>query len=235
MLAQPLQTLRNAAVLVTVVLLLVVCWAAGRLLLLDTPDAVLPAESSLLVPALQAPVADAELPPDLVERPLFWEGRDKYVPSVEEEVVESVPEVFSGGDLGGIELVGVIGADANTTILLRAGPDSMRLRLNDTVSGWEFVELTGEGAVLVADGRSHLLALEHAAPKGAAKRADRQGSGRKAANANKVERANNRRNKNKAEKNKDDKKSAEKVAEKAAKKAEQEPRPSVWQRAPKNR
>ena len=75
--------LRKLAIVLTVLALLLVLWSGVRLLLIAEPESIAPAEASMRIDGIGFGAGQVEeAPSDLSSRPLFWQGREAYTPSV---------------------------------------------------------------------------------------------------------------------------------------------------------
>lgn len=159
--------LRSVALALTLILLLQVVWSGTRLLFLSDPEPIAPAASALTIeaPGYRADL-DAGATPDLVARPLFWAGRQPFVPVVASEPEpeqEAEPEVDDSA-IEGLKLLGVYAAGPNSGIIVSDGKERRRLNINDSVGGWKFTLMSADGAIFEKGDETRLLRLEHALP-----------------------------------------------------------------------
>ena len=168
--------LRGIALVLTAILLLQLVWSGARLLLLSEPEPIAPAASALQIepPGYRPDVSEGQTP-ELVSRPLFWPGRQAFVPpQPSEPQPEPVPEPEPEVDDSAIEelkLLGVYAAGPKSGIIVSDGEERRRLSINDAIEGWKFTLMSADGAIFEKGNESRLLRLEHALP--AAPKADK--------------------------------------------------------------
>lgn len=114
------------------------------------------ADVQLELPEIKPPAMAAEMYADMVERPLFIEGRR---PVVEEDEEENVQEVDSVDDL---ELVGIYTDDDRLMALFsKKGRDKKFLKKaqGDDIGNWLLQEVHADSVVLERNGKRQTLLL----------------------------------------------------------------------------
>lgn len=161
----PLETcLRRASVGLTVLLALLLAWSVLRLLLLEPPEPIPPADATLRVEAiLGEELAASEEVPDLVSRPLFWPGREPFVPA-SGPVEEPQEQPAKAASIRDLKLLGVYSAGGNSGIIVQHKGERRRMGLDESVDGWQLVMMSDDGAVFQSGGEVRTLQLEHALP-----------------------------------------------------------------------
>jgi hypothetical protein len=156
--------LRLAAYGVTALLVLQLIWGAGRLMLLSAPEAIPPAAASLQVDPVNFPAADVDGSSDIVQRPLFWQGRQ---PPVSEIVAgaDEPPEVAAKADtvIDKMKLLGVFGGESPGAIVASGGKQS-RLQVNESIEDWTLAEVSPNSVVFVSGDDFRILVLEQLNP-----------------------------------------------------------------------
>lgn len=168
--SNPLEVyLRKGALVLTVLLALQLAWSAARLVLLEAPEPIPPADSALRIEAiLESDTPASAETPELVSRPLFWPGREPFVPV--EEVEEPEPAQPAGNaETLDLKLLGVYSAGANSGIIVQHKGERRRVLLDESVDGWRFILMSGDGAVFKNGDETRTLLLEHVVPKAEAK------------------------------------------------------------------
>ena len=155
--------LKNAVYAVTGLLLLLGVWGAGRLLFLSAPEPVPPAAASLQVDAVNYPASSVEANSEIVQRPLFWQGRR---PPESELLIEIVDEnagavAEAGKELEKIKLLGVYGGDTPGVIVLYEGKQQ-RVALNESIAGWTLLDVIPDGAMFNSEQGFKAVDLKHA-------------------------------------------------------------------------
>ncbi|WP_031434576.1 hypothetical protein [Methylomarinum vadi] len=122
----------------------------------DEPRPTQGADLQLELPEIKPPAMAAEMYADMVERPLFIEGRR---PVVEEDEEESVQEVDSVDDL---ELIGIYTDDNRLMALFsKKGRDKKFLKKaqGEDIGNWLLQEVHADSVVLDKDGKRQTLLL----------------------------------------------------------------------------
>lgn len=111
-------------------------------------------------------IAPYELPADMqesdmaiqsaIKAPLFWASRTA------EADAEEAEEVVSDAHIDGFRLLGVLGE----TALVQKGKDDpvKKLRVGETLDGYQVESISGQGVVLVSAGRRVELAIKSQRP-----------------------------------------------------------------------
>lgn len=160
--------LRKIALGLTAVVLLQIVWSGARLLLVSDLEPILPAESSLQLDDIRYGAGlSEELSQDIVSRPVFWQGRQAYTPvSGDTGKLEKPPR---NSDIDGVALQGVYSAGAKSGVIVSYKDERHRLRLDESIAGWTFSTLSGNGAIFTYGSERKELPLEHALPAPAQK------------------------------------------------------------------
>jgi hypothetical protein len=155
--------LKNAVYAVTGLLLVLAVWGGGRLLFLSEPEPVAPAAASLQVDAVNYPESSVEANDEIVERPLFWQGRRPPESKVLIEVVDDNADAAAdaGKELDKIKLLGVYGGDTPGVIILYEGKQQ-RVALNESIAGWTLLDVIPDGAMFNGEQGFKVLDLKHA-------------------------------------------------------------------------
>lgn len=152
------QQLRRAALVLTAILLLQLVWSGLRLVLTSEPEYIFPAEESLQVgEVLSVQSPDDSLSRALVARPLFWVGRQAYVAEASQESTKP----RASRSLGQLTLLGMYTGSVPGIIVSDDG-ERRRMRLGESLRGWEFTEVLADGVVFKSGADEQLLELEHA-------------------------------------------------------------------------
>ena len=158
--------LRLAVVVMSALLLIQLFWGGGRLLLLSSPDPVLPAGSALQVneAKYQMPIATST---EILARPLFWQGRKAFAPvKVPEPAVED--DGFSGySSISKAKLLGVYSGKKPGAIVMLDG-QRYRVSINEEFEGWTLAQTGTDEVVFKNSGHRQSLQLEHTAPQATA-------------------------------------------------------------------
>lgn len=155
--------LRKIALVLTAVVLLQLVWSGARLLLKSDPEPILPAEASLQIEEIRYVAAlDEAQSQDIASRPVFWRGREAYTPAADSGDAEKPVEPPRNSDIDGVALQGVYAAGATSGVIVSYKDERHRLRPEESVAGWTFSMLNGNGAVFTYGSESKELVLEHA-------------------------------------------------------------------------
>jgi len=157
------QKLKFAAATATALLLLQLLWGGGRLLFSSGPDPVLPVSS-----VLQAGVVNYQGPTsassEIVERPVFWQGRKAFVYNPMAGALEEEPTAPAGDDLNKVKLLGLYFGDTPGAIVQLHGKRH-RVSVNESFEGWTLGMITANFAVFENGEDSKTIELQHAIPK----------------------------------------------------------------------
>lgn len=155
--------LRKIALVLTAVVFLQLVWSGVRLLLVSTPEPILPTESSLQVDDIRFGAGLGEdLAQAIVSRPVFWQGRQAYTPSADSGDTEKQEKAPRNSEIDGVALQGVYQAGTKSGVIVSYKDERQRLQPDETVAGWTFSKLNGNGATFTYGGASKVLLLEHA-------------------------------------------------------------------------
>ncbi|SDU36188.1 hypothetical protein [Halopseudomonas salegens] len=148
---------RRITLLLTLALILVVCWILA-VLLLSSPDPV--RTPQMQVPQLPDASFDdamsADLEPALL-RPLFWESRR---PIEEVDVTEPAPaEPQQAEPLKDVTLLGVLLVGDQRSAIVRHAGEVVRLQENDELAGWTLLRVYPDKIELRSGRRTHSLPL----------------------------------------------------------------------------
>jgi hypothetical protein len=159
--------LRTLCIGLSALLLLLLLWGGGRLLFLSAPDPVLPVASALRSDVVNYRAAAPESR-DIVERPLFWQGREAYVYKPPAKVVKGSKEQAPPGDedINKMKLVGVYAGEKSSGVVLTRGRVRHRVAINKVIAGWRLKLVRVDSAVFHKNGSKLTMQLEHANPKG---------------------------------------------------------------------
>ncbi len=153
--------LRMAVVVMSALLLIQLFWGGGRLLLLSSPDPVLPAGSALQVneAKYQMPIATST---EILARPLFWQGRKAFAPvKVSEPAAED--DGFGGySSISKAKLLGVYSGKKPGAIVMLDG-QRYRVSINEELEGWTLAQTGTDEVVFKNSGHRQALQLEHTA------------------------------------------------------------------------
>jgi len=161
--------LQKLALVLTGAVVLQVLWSGTSLLLLSAPDPIFPAEASLRVEDIRYSLEpDGELFSALDSRPVFWRGREAYVPPDDTGKNSGPVKKQSSKAIDEVTLKGVYTGAKPGIIVLYKG-QRRRLLLNESIADWTFTMLSADSAVFESKEDSRALRLEHASPVAKAK------------------------------------------------------------------
>lgn len=155
--------LKLAAVAVSGLLLLQLLWGGGRLLFLSAPDPVVPVGSVMASELVhfRAPALAGDN--EIVERPLFWQGRKAFVysaPSIESE--EDDTTVPANAPINKVKLVGLYSGETPGVIVKLAG-ERHRVAINESLKGWTLTLISADEAVFEKGEKTRKFELQHSA------------------------------------------------------------------------
>jgi hypothetical protein len=158
------QKLRTAALVVTAFLLLQLIWGGLRLLLVSAPDPVMPVADSLKARVVDYPMGSREAGAELVDRPVFWQGRKSFEPK---EVVEAKPVVSTGAPAGNdpinnVKLLGVFGGGEKQGIIVVYKKNKQRLIQGEDLDGWVLQYMSAASVIFEKGDSSFTVDLKHA-------------------------------------------------------------------------
>ena len=155
--------LRNVVYAVTGLLIFLGVWGGARLLFLSAPDPVPPAAASLQVDAVSYPGSSVDANSEIVQRPLFWQGRRPPESGLLIEIVDDNAGAVAeaGKELDKIKLLGVYGGDTPGVIVLYEGKQQ-RVALNESIAGWTLLDVIPDGAMFNSDQGFKVVDLKHA-------------------------------------------------------------------------
>jgi hypothetical protein len=178
--------LRRVMLGLTILLLLQLLWGGGRVLLVSGPDAVPPVPESMQPRFLAAPAPVDVEENELVNRPLYWQGRSRKEAQSESEEKSSADDVAGANDpIQKVELLGVFTGGDAPGVIAKVRGRQQRVLVGERILGWELSMLSIDGAVFEKGGRNHELRLEHVYPRNVT----RPGVARPAAERQAAERA----------------------------------------------
>lgn len=138
----PAQRLLVAGILI-LLLLIAAAWLAGSRW--QPPDPLLPELSALAPRALETPPVPADAAAIIAARPLFAPSRRPPPPP--ELAAEQAAEQQQTPDLlDAARLVGVLGSGSNSVAILHVAEGSKRLRIGQTLHGWQLAAVDTRGA-----------------------------------------------------------------------------------------
>jgi len=157
------QKLKLAAAAATALLLLQLLWGGGRLLFLSGPDPVLPVSSALQpgVVNYQGPTSASS---EIVERPVFWQGRKAFVYNPMTGTVDDEQTTPASDDINKVKLLGLYFGDTPGVIVQLNG-ERHRVSVNESLEGWTLGMITANFAVFENGEDSRTVELQHAIPK----------------------------------------------------------------------
>lgn len=162
------QRVRTAALALTALLFAVILWGFLRWWLMDAPDAVKPAASALTVNGLNRTVGEGdngETGVSMVSSPLFWPGRNPYVPPAGTPEIAEPETNGSATAIDNTRLLGVYSAGAVRGAILEHQGQKLRLRMDESVDGWTLAMLSADGAIFESGRESKTLRMEHVLPE----------------------------------------------------------------------
>jgi hypothetical protein len=163
--------LRTVALVLTAIVLLQLVWSGVSLLLTADPEPTAPAEGSLHVDEIRhsAPLS-GELSESLAARPVFWQGREKFVPAQVVQGDRKRDRAPRNSNIDDVALQGTYTAGDKSGVIIAYKDERRRLQRDEEVAGWTFTLLSEEGATFESGRETKVLALEHAKSDPAAKR-----------------------------------------------------------------
>ena len=155
--------LRKIAFGLTAVILVQVVWSGIRLWTVSAPDPLPPATESLQVDLIwQSPPLAEEQSQELAMRPLFWEGRQAFIPGTDDAPVNEPRKRRGNSNIDDVALQGVYTSGNRTGVIVDYKGKQHRLLQNESVAGWKFTQLGGDGPVFESGRESRVLELVHA-------------------------------------------------------------------------
>lgn len=155
--------LRTVALILTAVVLVQLIWGGVRLLLVSSPEPTAPAEESLQVDEIRQDVQlTEELSQSLAARPVFWQGREKFVPDKGPKGGREPDRAPRNTNIDDVALQGVYAAGDKSGVIVSYKDERRRLQRDEAIAGWTFTLLTDEGATFANGDETKVLALEHA-------------------------------------------------------------------------
>lgn len=154
--------LRNVALVLTAIVLLQLIWGGVKLLLTSDPEPTAPAEGSLQVDEIyQSAQLSEELSQSLDARPVFWQGREKFVPDTgaRNKREERAPR---NSNIDDVALQGTYSAGDKSGVIVSYKDERRRLQRDEAIAGWTFTLLSDEGATFESGRDTKVLPLEHA-------------------------------------------------------------------------
>ncbi|MEZ5501598.1 MAG: hypothetical protein R3E50_02665 [Halioglobus sp.] len=155
--------LRKIALVLAGILLLQLVWSGVSLLLVKEPEPVVPAEASLQVDEIRYQNGHTdELAMDMVSRPVFWQGRQRYFPPPEPTDPGEPEKPARNSNIDAVALQGIYSAGNKSGIIISYKDERHRLQPDESVGGWTFIGLGGDGAIFASGSDRKELPLEHA-------------------------------------------------------------------------
>jgi hypothetical protein len=150
------------ALAVTALLLLQLLYSVVRVSFLAEPEPIAPSLDSLEDLGLMQVVAlDAAMREEIVNRPLFWPGRQPLSAQPDGSGESAAAEGAKQSELDEVKLVGVFGGGDSAGIIALVKGKKRRILLGGDLNGWT-LESVEPGAVVFANGERHGgLTLEH--------------------------------------------------------------------------
>ena len=171
--SDPLRSERKvelAALILTVLFVLLLLYCALRLSINYQPEAILPAPETLQVGELQfSGLVSEELSAQVRARPIFWPSRRPVVSNPDEQeqaVATEDPKKAKKNALDKVKVLGVFGSGGSAVIIALVDGKKKRISLGDKVVGWTLDSIDRGRAVFSENGRSQTLALKHTAVSG---------------------------------------------------------------------
>lgn len=154
---------QSLALVITAALVFLLAWGAVSLLLMGSPEAVIPAESTLTVNALdRTNLASEEYDSvSLAARPVFWAGRQPYI-QPDNVPIEEEDDGIVVQSLDGVKLLGVYSGGSYEGVIVATKQTKQRLKLNESILGWEFTGLSESGAKFSNGPETRVIPLEPA-------------------------------------------------------------------------
>jgi hypothetical protein len=163
--------LRTVALVLTALVLLQLVWSGVNLLLTSDPAPTLPAEGSLRVDEIrQSAQLSEELSQGLAARPVFWQGREKFVANKNPGGKRKPDRAPRNSNIDDVALHGTYSAGDKSGVIISYKDERRRLQPDEEVAGWTFTLLSDEGATFESGKETKVLALEHAKSVPVAKR-----------------------------------------------------------------
>lgn len=155
--------LGKVALALTAVALVQLVWSGIRLLTISEPEPIAPAAESLQVDDIrQSPALGEEPSQYLGARPLFWEGRQAFVPSADTPQVSEAQKVPANTNIDQVALRGVYSSGGESGVIVDYKGERQRLRKNESIAGWTFTTLGDDGPVFESGEELRVLELKHA-------------------------------------------------------------------------
>lgn len=163
--------LRTVALVLTAMVLLQLVWGGIKLLLTAEPEPTLPAEGSLKVDEIRQSAQSGEaLSESLAARPLFWQGREKWVADPNALKIREPERAPRNSNIDEVALKGTFSAGEKSGVIVSFRDERRRLQRDEAIAGWTFTALSDEGATFKSGAETQVLALEHAKSVPMAKR-----------------------------------------------------------------
>ena len=165
----PLRTERSlelAALVCTLLLLIVLIYLALRLAFLSEPGSRLPAPGSLEVAsaALGDPVT-ADMRNQISARPIFFPSRRPLDAAVAPVVVDQ--SVAGKNELAKVKLLGIFGGGDTAGVILLVEGKKQRLSIGESVKGWKLQSVDLNEAQFASGGKLETLVLQYSGAKAA--------------------------------------------------------------------
>ncbi len=158
------QRIQPLAVGLTIVLLLQLAWGVFRWFTLSPPEPIEPAASSLSVSGVDRGALEQQMNAgeSLVSKPLFWAGRQPYIPPEGTEEVEITSVAASGPtSIDKTRLLGAYASGSSHGVILLHQGKQLRVNIGESVDGWTLSMMAPDGAIFESGEESRTLSLEH--------------------------------------------------------------------------
>jgi hypothetical protein len=150
------------ALAVTALLLLQLLYSVARVSFLAEPEPIAPSLDSLEdLGLMQVAALDAAMREEIVNRPLFWPGRQPLSAQPGGPGESAANEGAKQSELGEIKLVGIFGAGNSAGIIALVKGEKRRILVGEDLDGWTLKKVKPGAGVLVNGGRRERLVLEH--------------------------------------------------------------------------
>ena len=158
--------LELAAVVVTLLFLLLVVFSGLRLSMLAEPEARLPAPESLVVAdAMISGVVTSEMRNEINARPVFFPSRRPLSAAPPPPVVDKA--TANKSELDKVQLLGVFGGGETAGVILLVEGKKQRLGVGESVKGWKLKTVDLNEAQFASGGKLETLVLQYSGAKAA--------------------------------------------------------------------
>ena len=137
--------LTRANQLVLLVLAVVVLLSVFWVVTTSRPAPVEPSREDLQPASFSSPEMSAAAEGFMVSQPLFWQSRRPYTPP-ELEVEGPLQSFEQGSILDSMTVTGLVGGGDNALVIVQLDDQRRRIRLNESVQGWELIDISANQA-----------------------------------------------------------------------------------------